>query len=388
MKKALFLSHKPPFPEIGGDRRRIAQSLRLLTELYDVDIAYISNNKNAAPMKDSLPGINGERKFYASQFDRLMRASRTLFNSRSLVENLFLDRALLSYVKEVAGEYDLIFCASPVMATYAMQDGVKHKVLDMTDSLTLNYENAARQAKGWRKHFYHVEARRMRRFESRCREVFESIAYISEIDRDFLGKKVDGLHIVHNSVPDFDLLPAPSGRDRNMITFVGKMDYEPNIVATTFFAREVMPLLHQEHPDARFVIVGANPTPGVRALASLPGVGVTGLVPTISPYYLESAVVVAPMLSGSGVQNKILEALAHGCAVVTTGIGLEGIECLVDVLTVVEPDPQKWAEEISRILKNPDSVTGKRTAAPRRVEEEFGLSRVRKQFQEFLKIKQ
>lgn len=382
MKRALFISHVPPFPTIGGDRVRIAQSLRLLTELYDVDIVYITNTPDDKPMKDYLPEIKGERRFYTPKAGRYLRGLKALVNRRSLIENLFLHPAMLRYVKRVAPDYDLVFCASPVTAQYALASNVNDTVLDMTDALSMNYSNAAAKAKGWQKRVFREESRRFRRFEEVCRDRFRSIAYISDVDRKWVGGNNGS--IVGNAAQFAPGKQSKRNVKNNHLVFVGKMNYEPNIRAVSFFACEVMPLLRKRIPDIRFSIVGVSPTAEVRSLAELPGVEVTGFVDSLDPWFEEASIVVAPMLSGSGVQNKILEALSYGCIVMTTPIGLEGIESLSDVMTVVRPNPKEWADAIIYILRNPKIASAKAAVAPAKVISLFGMEKIRTQFRNFL----
>ena len=111
----------------------------------------------------------------------------------------------------------------------------------------------------------------------------------------------------------------------------------------------------------------------------------TGFVPSLDTYYRECALVVAPMLSGSGVQNKILHALAAGCCVVTSAAGYEGLECLGDVLTLVpENRPEAWTAALESLLGNPSEIRRLGGMSPQRVEEEFGLSGIRREFHAFL----
>ena len=384
MKRALFLTHVPPYPVVGGDRLRISQSLKLLGEVCDVDIAFISHKAAERSVKAEYKGVSREYCFYAPRLRRYCRSLRTLFGTAPEAVNHFYDRRLMRFVRSTAADYDLLFCASPVMAQYARASFAPLKLLDMTDSLTMNYERASAASTGLKKLLYGEEARRMRRFESETVDLFDRVAYISAADRDYLpgGNKV----IVGNAVDEAGEAARCEYRtDARDILFVGKMDYEPNVRAVEFFARQVMPLLHEHRPDCRFVIAGASPVASVKALDVLPGVTVTGFVPSLDKYYRECALVVAPMLSGSGVQNKILHALAAGCCVVTSAAGYEGLECLGDVLTLVpENRPETWVAALEALLENPSEIRRLGGRSPQRIEEEFGLSGIRREFRAFL----
>ncbi len=381
--KALFISHQPLFPVIGGDNVRMAQSLRLLAEICEVDVAYLSKTDDVPSFKEFVPEIKGEFRFSASPLRRYSRILRTAFNREAEVVNHFRSGSLLRWVKRNASRYDLIFCASTVMGQYAFGPEFRKKLIDMTDCLTMNYGRTAENSSGLRRILFSEEARRMESYEKRCIGEFDALAYIAAADRDFIGG--GNKFIVGNAVrevPEKDR--NHSGPESHRIVFVGKMDYSPNILAVTFFAREVMPGILREVPDAEFLIVGTKPTAQVQELGKLPGVTVTGRVPEVGPYFAEASVVVAPMLSGSGVQNKILEALAHGARVVTTPTGAEGIESLGDVMTVVQPEPSKWVGKIVGMLKNPDQMREEARKAPERLSEEFGISKVRKEFRRFV----
>ncbi len=386
MKKVLFLSHVPPYPAVGGDRLRISQSLNLLSELYNVDIAYISHNAAECSVAQYLPRTSLQKSFYVRPAKRFLQAARTLANKLPSAVNHFYHTPLQRWVDAHIDDYDMVFCASPVMAHYLRHHTKVRKVLDMTDSLTMNYRNAAGRATGWRRRFYLADAVRMEAYERECCRTFDSVAYIAEADRDYVpgGQKFIVSNAVRAVAEEHRCAHDPASHN---IVFVGKMDYEPNVLAVDFFARKVLPLLNDGLTiPYRFLIVGASPAPAVEALASLPNVEVTGFVDSVTPYYRNAAIVVAPMLSGSGVQNKILQALAHGCCVVTTPTGFEGIERLGDIITVKEPDAKLWAQTIREMLadRQKTAVIGVRSAE--RVIEEFGIDTVRRQFRDFVSV--
>jgi polysaccharide biosynthesis protein PslH len=118
---------------------------------------------------------------------------------------------------------------------------------------------------------------------------------------------------------------ATAGKS-NRIVFVASMDYHANVDAAVNFAREVWPQLHETKPELIFTIVGRDPAPEVRQLASLPGVEVTGTVDDVRPYYQEAVMAVIPLRVGGGSRLKILEAMAAGVPVISTTLGAEGLE--------------------------------------------------------------
>ena len=112
--------------------------------------------------------------------------------------------------------------------------------------------------------------------------------------------------------------PSPFAPGEHAIVFTGAMDYWPNVDAVLWFARDVLPEIRRCDASARFYVVGMNPDPAVRALASDPSVVVTGRVRDVRPYLGHARVVVAPLRIARGIQNKVLEAMAMAKPVVVT----------------------------------------------------------------------
>ena len=148
------------------------------------------------------------------------------------------------------------------------------------------------------------------------------------------------------------------------------MDYWPNIDAVTWFATEVMPRVQAMAPQVRFCIVGANPAPAVRRLASLPGVMVTGTVPDVRPYLAHAALCVAPMRVARGIQNKVLEAMAMARTVLVSAAALEGIAAEPGRELLVCDDARGCADHVLRLLACPTPAMGQ--AARRKVQARYG----------------
>lgn len=336
-KRALFLSHIEMFPVISGDKVRLSQQLGRLLQFYDVDTIEISHRQDALDAKAFIPEIGESKIFHIPFWRRCKNALKTLFDQSPEMVNHYHHKEVAEYIKSIIGRYDLIFCGSPAMADYVSRYGTGRKVLDMTDSLSMNYANAATSS-GWLSGLYHKEnARRMAKYERMWLDAFDRVAYISEVDRNYLGYKLEKSVIVGNSVT----IPHESdcnayAPSNHTMAFVGMMRYMPNVQAANYMAQSMMPEVLKKFPDALLSITGANPSPEIRSLAGN-GIQVTGFVDSLLPVYRDCGVFVAPMLSGSGIQNKIIQAMAYGCCVVTTPIGAEGIGCGDDALVVVPP---------------------------------------------------
>jgi glycosyltransferase involved in cell wall biosynthesis len=121
------------------------------------------------------------------------------------------------------------------------------------------------------------------------------------------------------------------------------MDYYPNQACMLDFCRDVLPRIRARRPGTKLLIVGADPIPAIRRLGDLPGVTVTGSVPDVRPYLQRSAAMVAPLTIARGTQNKILEAMASGVPVVTSGVAAGGVDAVPGTHLLVADSPEDVA---------------------------------------------
>lgn len=150
------------------------------------------------------------------------------------------------------------------------------------------------------------------------------------------------------AVPDTGQVP---GR----LLFTGTMSYPPNAQAARWLVEHVMPIVRSRRPDVSLEIVGRNPPAPVRQLAG-PGISVTGRVPDLATHFAAAAVVVAPLLSGSGTKLKVLEAMAAGRPVVATAVGAEGIDARAGEHLRVADSPAAFADAVVDLLTDPSEA--------------------------------
>jgi sugar transferase (PEP-CTERM/EpsH1 system associated) len=161
--------------------------------------------------------------------------------------------------------------------------------------------------------------------------------------------------------------PGDVAHDPDTVSFIGRMDYYPNQECMTRFCKEVWPLLRARRPSMKLLIVGADPSPAMRALGDLPGVNVTGSVPDVRPYIRGSAVNVAPLAIARGTQNKILEAMAMGVPVVTSPAAAGGVDAEAERHFLVAEGAQATADAVLRIVENPAARARLATAGRERM---------------------
>jgi glycosyltransferase involved in cell wall biosynthesis len=169
------------------------------------------------------------------------------------------------------------------------------------------------------------------------------------------------IHVVPNGVDAAFYAPAaalrrqaPESKAPPRLLFVGSMDYHANIDAMTWFVREIWPAIAGRHPDVRFTIVGRDPGPSIRALASS-RIEVTGTVEDVRDYYASATAVIVPLRSGSGTRLKILEAMAAGVPIISTRLGAEGIDAHNEVHLLLADTPEEMLAAVTRLISSPET---------------------------------
>jgi sugar transferase (PEP-CTERM/EpsH1 system associated) len=176
-----------------------------------------------------------------------------------------------------------------------------------------------------------------------------------------------GIHVISNGVDVSAFTPAAPNAGRTLL-FVGSMDYHANIDAVTWFVREMWPGVAARHPRLEFVIAGRNPVKEVQALASA-RIRVTGTVDDVRPYYAEAFAVVVPLRVGAGTRLKILEAMAAGVPVVSTRLGVEGIDAQPGRDLLIADSPEEMINALDALT--PEKRAGIAVAGRKLVEQAY-----------------
>src|SRR5262249_2193968 len=185
---------------------------------------------------------------------------------------------------------------------------------------------------------------------------FPLIIVNSKVDEAFL-RKLDPLAnilTITNGV-DTEFFSAKQGWEfSEKLVFCGVMNYGPNEDAVIYFCDEIFPLILQRCPNAEFWAVGKDPSPRVQSLSGRTGVQITGGVDDIRPYVQSAGVFVCPLRYGSGIKNKILVAMAMQRPVVSTSIGVEGLEAQDNQDLLIADTPADFATKVVYLLRNSD----------------------------------
>ena len=353
LKKILLITPRFPFPVIGGDKLRIYNIVKYLSAFYRFTLVslYSTEEEEKAEPEEGL--FEKTYKIRQSKFRSGYNVIKHAAAGKSLQSGYFFNKKLKALIQLLAPEHDVLF--AHLVRTYEYVKDIKGipMICEMTDAISSNYRLVkAVGGRSFKKIVFSFEQKRCLSSELECLRHFNKNILVSHHDREYLtghlphlSEKVD---VITNGV-DYRKYPYPRASVRKgKIIFIGNMRTLQNADAACYFAREIFTKIYAGCPDSRFWIIGADPTPEVKALGKIPGVFVTGKVDDITHYAQDAMVSVCPMRIGAGVQNKILESMAMGIPVVTSSLGLSGLMArdTRDVLVADTPD-----EYITKILR-------------------------------------
>jgi polysaccharide biosynthesis protein PslH len=246
------------------------------------------------------------------------------------------------------------------------------------------YERHATVAPYPQRLIWRNEARKMRRFEAETLRRFDTVIAVSARDGEGLRKQygLDRIELIDTGV-DLDFYPFSSMPAEPVLAFSGAMDSRSNIDGIVFLADEVWPLIARGRPDARAVIVGRNPPAALVAQVKNRGLPwrFTGFVDDIRPHIAAAQVSVIPLRVGSGTRIKAFEAMALGRPVVSTTLGVEGLDITPDAHFLAADTAADFAGAILRLFDDAALRTRLATAARARLEERFSWAHVARQFE-------
>lgn len=381
----LFLTQRIPYPPNKGEKIRHFQFLKHLAKNYSVHLGCLIDDPDDWAHIETVKTFCADAHFARLDRRRDMVAHLgALAGGHALSVALYHNRGLARWTARVLDSVrpEVVFVGSSNMAPYVLGHTKRagKYVFDLVDVDSEKWRAYADQASGVMKWIYRREARIVLDLERRIAREADYCTFVSEAEATmFRGLAPDSAHAIvgiSNGVdsgyfdPSGDFQP-PFDTALPTFVFTGTMDYVPNVDAVTWFAQDILPIIHQTLPQAQFYIVGSSPSPTVQALAQIGGVHVSGRVPDVRPYLAHATAAVAPMRIARGIQNKVLEAMAMAKPVIVTSDALEGIDAAPGTELLLADDAEALSLAACCLAANPAEGRKIGLAARRRVVEQF-----------------
>ena len=334
----LAISPVPPWPPLDGMALRVSRLLEELSSRWSIALICPAGGESAAANGVTLGAEihidrGGRWMYLPSQYDvgpLVKTVAETIRVHRPSVALLW---GGMEYLREAIPE-------------------MPPSVSDRVDCMTLAAWRLLLRARGYTalrqrlSHFTHVA-----RYEFEMRRASAATVVVGDSDarvlRQIIG--VRNVQVIPNGVDVPDVSPVKRS-PLPTVMFTGVMMYQPNIDAVLYFADEIWPTVHERLPDATFQIVGRSPAPSIVALASRAGIEVVADVESVQPYLAQAWLAVAPMRTGAGIKNKVLEAWSVGTPAVMTPIATNGLRRAPSELLLTGEGPDLSALVIELLI--------------------------------------
>jgi sugar transferase (PEP-CTERM/EpsH1 system associated) len=357
--RILFLTPRFPYPPLKGDSLRAYHQLRTLSSDHKITLLSLAEAPVSAEDYRQVADLC-ERVIVVPlpRWRAMLNMGLGLLSRQPLQVRYYQSAAFRRLLKTTLAteQFDVVHATLIRMLPYVWDLQGPPVVVDLIDSLSLNLSARYKEARSLKRLAYGLEYRRVRAYERAVVRHFPGLAVSSPADRRVLSYAGSNpVEVIPNGV-DVDRFPFHGQEDREpeTLVFTGNMGYPPNEDAVLWFADEVWPLLRAERPGVRLWVVGTNPGERVRALERTnPGIEVLGQVPDVTTYLHRATLAVCPMTTGSGIQNKVLEAMSAGAPVVSTSLANRGVRGVPGRDLVVAHDAQEFATAVSNLLDDP-----------------------------------
>lgn len=293
-------------------------------------------------------------------------AAGSMLTGRPLTFEMLADRLRGPQLEELDRHRpDVVHLVSGRLAGLVEDTRGVPTVLSALDAVHRNVEARLDGAGALRRWWLRGEIRRVRHFQARHYPRADRVVFVSEEDRAAGQALAPGarFQVIPNGVDLERFRPGPEPAGSPLLVFHGVMRFPPNVVAARELVRTILPEVRRHRPDVRVRIVGRQPGPEVRELAG-PGVEVTGEVDDVGAELQAASVYVCPMRSGTGIKNKVLEAMACELPCVVTPLALQGIHARHGQEVMRAETSEDLAQHVVALLDDPDR--GRRLGAAAR----------------------
>lgn len=395
--KILWLNCRLLHPLIGGDRIRTYEMLRELRR--DHEITYLclqvdSDDPKAAELSkeyaDHLEEVRHwdyRNKNWKSYLRLIWEA---LFSRTPLISTKYdspdTRHRLQQLVRE--NEYDLLVCdyLAPLVNLLGIERSLNLPIVLFHHNVeSLIWRRHVENARDpLRKFLFWLQWKRTHRFEDVCDATVDAHITVSEVENAYFAEE-RRFRCVLGAVPtgvDFEkFAPKHTRPEPTTLAFLGAMDWHANVDAVTWFTEEILPPIRESFPDVRFLIIGRNPTTRILSLAQNdPCIEVSGTVPDVTPWLHRASIMVLPLRVGGGTRIKVYEGIAAGVPLVSTSVGVEGLDLHSPEHFRCTDTGEAMARDVIELLENPEKAQAMARSGLNHIQSKYSWNAVCQQF--------
>ncbi len=352
--KILTLLPRVPYPLEKGDKLRAFHFLKGLSKNNEVILCALNDSRLHPQAEEKVRSIVSELIVIdLPKGGIIINMIRAVMKGLPFQVGYFYNSNAEAQIHDLINKHkpDVIFCQLLRTAQYIT--GIKYvpRVIDFQDVFSAGMKRRIGSEPFWKKIFVKKEAVLLHHYEQFVMDELEGWIIITEQDRNaFPHEGSSEIRIISNGV-DSEFFSPSTTEKKFDIVFTGNMAYPPNIRACEYIVRDILPILNKKKPGLKILLAGATPVNRVKDLAG-PQVTVSGWMDDIRDAYSESSIFLAPMMIGTGLQNKLLEAMSMGLPCITSSLANNALGAIPDQEILVADHAVGFAEHICSLLES------------------------------------
>lgn len=362
-----------PYPLEKGDKLRAFYQIKELSKEFDIILVATHEHKiNDTSFKAVKQYCKEVHTVKLNVFSQFFNIALAFLSGKPIQTGYFFRYKAAHLIRRIVKTHPIQHIYCQLIRTSEYVKNIHHipKTLDYMDALSYGVKRRINKQNPLVRWVFRLEARRLTRYEQQIFDYFEVKTIISEQDRNLIAHPdKDKIHCIPNGV-DPQFLESLQRDEKYDLVFVGNMNYPPNIDAVRYIVSDILP----ELDNRSLLIAGANPHPSIQKLNQLDNVHVSGWIKDIRDAYLSGKVFLAPMLSGTGMQNKLLESMALGTPCVTTSLANNAIKAENGTEIIVGDSKEELIDACNLLLNNESKRKEIASAAKLFIEENYNWS--------------
>ena len=349
--KLLVVLPRFPYPLEKGDKLRAYNHIRFLSKKHEIILCTLNNTEvSGEHLKKLRPFCKSIHVFKINRFSILTNLFFAIFKGIPFQAGYFYNKKVQKQIDQIihSEKPDHIFCQLLRVAEYVKTKDIP-KTIDYQDVFSKGIERRISKVPFYLKPIFKEEYRRLKKYEHDLFNIFDNKTIISNPDRDLIPHPHNQEIVVIPNGVDYDFFSPIEQEKKYEIVFIGNMGYPPNVDAAEYLAQKVLPIVHKQKPEAKLLLAGATPAKRVLEQKS-EYVHITGWVDDIRDCYAQARIFVAPMQIGTGLQNKLLEAMAMKIPSISSKLA-NGALCAKDGMEIlIGETPDEYAKHIIKLL--------------------------------------
>ena len=355
MKKLLVITSRFPYPLDKGDKLRAFHQIKALSSTCEIHLISLSDKKISDSDLNQLEKYCASVKVYKlNKIESVFSLIGALFNNRPFQVALFYNKSIHKRIKKITREInpDHIYCQLIRCSEYVKDEFDIRKTIDYMDVLSKGIQRRISSSPFYLKRLLRVEAERLKTYENIMYEYFDNHTIISLQDQELIYQtERENIAIIPNGIDTEFFNPNDNPEQKHELLFNGNMQYEPNVKSAIYIVNNILPLVQKKYPNTKLLISGTSPTKEVLNLQS-DTVTVSGWMDDIRDAYNQAQIFIAPMQIGTGLQNKLLEAMAMKMPCVTSKLANNALKATPGKEILIGNSREEYAQLIIELLEN------------------------------------